>query len=69
MESVKECIIEDIQREYMIPDDTDMINLSFAEKYVELQGLVQFIYTIEDEYSISISDDDWKTRTSKSWAK
>lgn len=59
MENVKDFIIEYIQREYTIPDDIDIINLNFVEEgYVDSLGLVQFIYTLEDEFGISFSDDD-----------
>lgn len=59
MENVKEFIIDYIQREYTIPDDIDIINLNFVEEgYVDSLGLVQFIYTLEDEFGISFSDDD-----------
>lgn len=59
MENVKEFVIDYIQREYTIPDGVDIINLNFVEEgYVDSIGLVQFIYTIEDEFGISFSDDD-----------
>lgn len=59
MENVKDFIIEYIQREYTIPDDINIINLNFVEEgYVDSLGLVQFIYTLEDEFSISFSDED-----------
>ena len=59
MESVKDFIIEYIQREYTIPEDIDIINLNFVEEgYVDSMGLVQFIFTLEDEFGISFSEDD-----------
>ena len=59
MENVKDFIIDYIQREYTIPDDVDIIKLNFVEEgYVDSLGLVQFIYTLEDEFGISFSDDD-----------
>ena len=59
MESVKDFIIEYIQREYTIPDDIDIINLNFVDEgYVDSMGLVQFIFTLEDEFGISFSEDD-----------
>lgn len=59
MENVKEFVIDYIQREYTVPDDIDIINLNFVEEgYVDSIGLVQFIYTIEDEFGISFSDED-----------
>ena len=59
MESVKDFIIEYIQREYTIPDDIDIINLNFVDEgYVDSMGLVQFIFTLEDEFGISFSEDE-----------
>ena len=59
MEKVKEFIIEYIQREYTLPEDIDIINLDFVEEgYVDSLGLFQFIYTLEDEFNISFSDDE-----------
>ena len=59
MENVKDFIIEYIQREYTIPEDIDIINLNFVEEgYVDSMGLVQFIFTLEDEFGISFSEDD-----------
>ena len=59
MENVKDFVIDYIQREYTIPDDVDIINLNFVEEgYVDSLGLVQFIYSLEDEFGISFSDDD-----------
>jgi acyl carrier protein len=59
MENVKDFIIEYIQREYTIPDDIDIINLNFVDEgYVDSMGLVQFIFTLEDEFGISFSEDE-----------
>lgn len=59
MDNVREFVIDYIQREYTIPDDIDIINLNFVEEgYVDSLGLVQFIYTLEDEFGIFFSDED-----------
>ncbi len=59
MENVKDFIIEYIQREYTIPEDIDIINLNFVDEgYVDSMGLVQFIFTLEDEFGISFSEDE-----------
>ena len=59
MENVKDFVIEYIQREYTIPEDIDIINLNFVEEgYVDSMGLVQFIFTLEDEFGISFSEDE-----------
>lgn len=59
MERVKEFIIEYIQREYTVSDDTDIMNLNYVEEgYIDSLGLIQFIAVIEDEFGIEFSDDD-----------
>ena len=59
MENVKDFIIEYIQREYTIPEDIDIINLNFVEEgYVDSMGLVQFIFTLEDEFGISFTEEE-----------
>ncbi len=56
---VKDFVVDYIQREYTIPDDTDILNLNFVDEgYVDSLGLVQFIYTLEDEFGITFSDED-----------
>ncbi len=56
---VKDFIIDYIQREYTVPSDVDIINLNFVEEgYVDSLGLVQFIYTLEDEFGITFSDEE-----------
>lgn len=61
MENVKDFVVDYIQREYTIPDDVDIINLNFVEEgYVDSLGLIQFLYTLEDEFGISFSEDDLK---------
>lgn len=58
---VKDFVIDYIQREYTIPDDVDIMNLNFVEQgYVDSLGLIQFIYTLEDEFGITFSDEDLK---------
>ena len=59
MNSVKDFVTDYIQREYTIPEDVDIINLNFVEEgYVDSLGLIQFLYTLEDEFGISFSEDD-----------
>lgn len=59
MDNVREFVIDYIQREYTISDDIDIMNLNFVEEgYVDSLGLVQFIYTLEDEFGIFFSDED-----------
>ena len=59
MESVKDYIVDYIQREYTIPEDIDLMNLNFVEEgYIDSIGLIQFIAVIEDEFGIAFSDAD-----------
>ena len=59
MDNVKDFIVDYIQREYTIPDDTDILNLNYVEEgYIDSMGLIQFIAVIEDEFNISFTDDD-----------
>ena len=59
MDSVKEFIVDYIQREYTIPEDTDIMNLNYVEEgYIDSMGLIQFIAVIEDEFNITFTDED-----------
>ena len=59
MDSVKEFIVDYIQREYTIPEDTDIMNLNYVEEgYIDSMGLIQFIAVIEDEFNIIFTDED-----------
>lgn len=59
MENVKEFITEYIQREYTVADDIDIMTLNYVESgYVDSMGLIQFIATIEDEFSIEFEDEE-----------
>lgn len=59
MEEVKDFIVDYIQREYTISEDTDVMNLNYVESgYIDSIGMIQFIAVIEDEFNISFSDDE-----------
>lgn len=59
MNNIKEFVTEYIQREYTIADDIDIMTLNYVESgYVDSMGLIQFIATIEDEFSIEFEDED-----------
>lgn len=59
MDNVKDFIVDYIQREYTIPEDTDFLNLNYVEEgYIDSMGLIQFIAVIEDEFNITFTDDD-----------
>lgn len=59
MQNIQTFITDYIQREYTIPEDVDILALNYIETgYVDSLGLIQFIATIEDEFSIEFTDDD-----------
>lgn len=59
MKDVKAFVTEYIQREYTIPQDIDILTLNYVESgYVDSLGLIQFITTIEDEFSIEFTDEE-----------
>ena len=59
MNNVKEFVSEYIQREYTVADDIDIMTLNYVESgYVDSMGLIQFIATIEDEFSIEFEDEE-----------
>lgn len=59
MQDVKKFVTEYIQREYTVPEGTDIMTLNYIEGgYVDSLGLIQFIATLEDEFGIAFSDDD-----------
>lgn len=59
MGNVKDFVIEYIQREYTVADDIDIMTLNYVESgYVDSLGLIQFIATIEDEFSIEFEDEE-----------
>ena len=59
MENVKEFIVEYIEREYSIPDGTDLDTFTFMEEgYIDSMGLIQFIAVLEDEFGIEFSDEE-----------
>lgn len=59
MNNIKEFVTEYIQREYTVADDIDIMTLNYVESgYVDSMGLIQFIATIEDEFSIEFEDEE-----------
>ena len=59
MEDINKFVTDYIQREYTIPDNIDVMTLNYVESgYIDSLGIIQFIATLEDEFSIEFSDDD-----------
>lgn len=56
---MKEFIVDYLQREYNLPEDIDLESFNYVESgYVDSLGLIQFITTVEDEYSIEFTDEE-----------
>jgi acyl carrier protein len=57
---VKEFVLDYIQRDYTIDSsDTDIMNLNYVEAgYVDSVAMVSFIYSIEAEFGIRLTNDD-----------
>ena len=59
MTEIKEFVTEDIQREYTVPEDVDIMALNYIEGgYIDSMAFIQFISTIEDEYDIEFEVED-----------
>ena len=59
MENIKEFVVDYIQREYTISEDIDIMALNYVESgYIDSLGLIQFIATIEDEFSIEFTNEE-----------
>lgn len=59
MENIKEFIVDYIQREYTISEDIDIMALNYVESgYIDSLGLIQFIATIEDEFSVEFTNEE-----------
>jgi acyl carrier protein len=59
VENIRNFIVEYIQREYTIPEEIDLMSLNYvASGYIDSMGLLQFLATIEDEFSIEFEDED-----------
>ena len=59
MDTVKNFVIDYIQREYTVPEEIDILALNYIEEgYIDSLGLLQFIATIEDEFGIEFTDEE-----------
>lgn len=59
MTNVKEFVTDYIQREYTVPEGTDIMTLNYIkEGYIDSMGYIQFISTIEDEFDIEFEVED-----------
>lgn len=59
MEKIKEFILNYIQREYTLPEGTDVDSFNYVESgYVDSLGFIQFIAILEDEFGIQFTDEE-----------
>lgn len=59
MNSVREFVIEYIQREYTLPEDIDVMQLNYVDLgYIDSLGMIQFFATLEDEFNILFTDEE-----------
>ena len=66
MDTVKDFVLDYIQREYSLPNDVDVLEFNYIDSgYVDSMGLIQFIATLEDEFNISFDDDDMESEDIK----
>lgn len=57
--TVKEFVLDYLQREYTLPEDIDVMELNYVDSgYVDSLALIQFIATVEDEFGITFTDDE-----------
>lgn len=56
---VKEYILEQLQKNYTIDENTDTEQLDYIEEgYVTSLGLIQFVVDLEENYGIRFSDEE-----------
>lgn len=59
METIKNYIVEYLEREYALPKDIDIDTFNFVDEgYVDSMAMVQFIVLLEDEFGVAFSDDE-----------
>lgn len=66
MDKIKTFILDYIQREYTIPEGTDIDNFDYvASGYVDSLGFIQFIAVLEDEFAIQFTDEEMESEDIK----
>ncbi len=59
MDNVRKTILEFVEREYKLPENTDYEDFDYIESgYVDSMGVVQFVAILEDEYAIEFSKEE-----------
>ncbi len=59
MDKVKDYIINFIERDYSLPEDTDIMNFNYTESgYVDSISMIHFIVSLEDEFGITFTNEE-----------
>lgn len=56
---IKDFVLEYLQRDYTIDSNVDIMNMNYIEAgYIDSVAMVSFIYSIEAEFDIRLTNDD-----------
>ena len=59
MSSIREFILEYVERDYKLPENVDYETFDLIENgYIDSMGLVQFVAILEDEYDIEFTAEE-----------
>ena len=59
MENIKEFLLEYIEREYSLPEGTDIDSFNYIEEgFIDSLGILGIIAEIEDNFGISFTDEE-----------
>lgn len=62
MSSVREYILEALQREYGFKNGVDVDNINYIEEgYMDSLGMIRFITELEDTFQIEFSEDEMES--------
>ncbi len=59
MKSVREFVLNYLQKEYSFPEEADVNSINYIENgYVDSIGLLKFIVELEEEFGIEFTDEE-----------
>lgn len=59
MNQIREVILDFVEREYKLPENTDYESFDIIENgYIDSMGLVQFVALLEDSFDIEFSSEE-----------
>ncbi len=59
MKTVREFVIDYLQKEYAFPDGTDKDTINYVESgYIDSIGLIKFVVELEDEFGIEFTNEE-----------